>query len=55
YRWWIDLVGGSKWSEEIPWMLQIMLSIEQVIRWFGGQIVINNFNYDGQFKVSSIA
>ncbi|CAF5173000.1 unnamed protein product, partial [Rotaria magnacalcarata] len=19
YRWWIDLVGGSKWSEEIPW------------------------------------
>ncbi|CAM4851931.1 unnamed protein product, partial [Rotaria magnacalcarata] len=54
YRWWIDLVGGSKWSEEIPWMLQIMLSIEQLIRWFGGQIAISNFNYDGQFEVSSI-
>ncbi|CAF4090805.1 unnamed protein product [Rotaria magnacalcarata] len=54
YRWWIDLVGGSKWSEEIPWMLQTMLSIEQLIRWFGGQIAINNFNYDGQFEVSSI-
>ncbi|CAM4940028.1 unnamed protein product [Rotaria socialis] len=43
YRWWIDLVGGSKWSEEIPWMLQIMLSIEQVIRWFGGQVLIDSY------------
>ncbi|CAM4833735.1 unnamed protein product [Rotaria magnacalcarata] len=43
YRWWIDLVGGSKWSEEIPWMLQIMLSIEQLIRWFCGQVLIDSY------------
>ena len=43
YRWWIDLVGGSKWSEEIPWMLQIMLYIEQIIRWCGGEALINTY------------
>ena len=43
YRWWIDLVGGSKWSEEIPWMLQIMLYIEQIIRWCGYQTLIDNY------------
>ena len=53
YRWWIDLVGGSKWSEEIPWMLKIMLYIEQIIRWCGGEALINTYIYDGRYTVSS--
>jgi hypothetical protein len=55
YRWWIDLVGASKWNEEIPWMLQIMLKVEQIIRWCGGQIITNTYIYDGNFQVSSLA
>ncbi|CAF1497504.1 unnamed protein product [Rotaria sordida] len=43
YRWWIYLLGGSKWNEGIPWMLEIMLTIEQIIRWCGGQILTNSY------------
>ncbi|CAF4556033.1 unnamed protein product, partial [Rotaria sp. Silwood2] len=43
YRWWIHLIGESKWNEEIPWMLQIMLTIEKMIRWCGGQILIDSY------------
>ena len=43
YRWWISLVGVSKWNEKIPWMLQIMLKVEQIIRWCGGEIFIANY------------
>ncbi|UJR24645.1 hypothetical protein I4U23_006019 [Adineta vaga] len=43
YRWWIDLFGGSKSNEEIPWMLQTMLVIEQIIRWCGGQQLIESY------------
>ncbi|CAF4208537.1 unnamed protein product, partial [Rotaria sordida] len=55
YRWWIYLLGGSKWNEEIPWMLEIMLTIEQMIRWCGGQLFTNSDIYDGKFEVSSLA
>ncbi|CAF1314155.1 unnamed protein product [Rotaria sp. Silwood1] len=55
YRWWIHLIGGSKWNEEIPCMLQIMLTIEQIIRWCSGQIFTNSDIYDGKFQVSSLA
>ncbi|CAF4324085.1 unnamed protein product [Rotaria sp. Silwood2] len=54
YRWWIHLIGESKWNEEIPWMLQIMLTIEKMIRWCGGQIFTNSYIYDGKFEVSSL-
>ncbi|CAF3549751.1 unnamed protein product [Rotaria sp. Silwood1] len=43
YRWWIHLIGGPKWNEEIPCMLQIMLTIEQIIRWCSGQILIDSY------------
>ena len=55
YRWCIRLVGESQWNEEIPWMLQMMLRVEQIIQWCGGQIIINNYIYDGKFEVSSLA
>ncbi|CAF0856542.1 unnamed protein product [Adineta steineri] len=55
YRWWIDLFGGSLLNEEIPWMLQIMLYVEQIIRWCGGQTIIKNYIYDGKFEISSLA
>ncbi|UJR24644.1 hypothetical protein I4U23_006018 [Adineta vaga] len=55
YRWWIDLFGGSKSNEEIPWMLQMMLKLEEIVRVCAGQKIFNNYNYDGLFEVSSLA
>ena len=43
YRWWIEMLGGSQWNEEIPWMLQIMQMIEQTIRWCGGHMLIDSY------------
>lgn len=43
YRWWIGLVGGSKWNERIPWMLQIMLSVEPIVRWCSGHVFIDSY------------
>ena len=54
YRWWISLVGTSKWNENIPWMLQIMLKVQQIIQSLGGEIITNCFFYDGKFEVSSL-
>jgi hypothetical protein len=55
YRWWISLTGTSRLSEEIPWMLQVLMKIEQVIRWCGGEMLMDSHIYDGRFEVSSIA
>jgi hypothetical protein len=54
YRWWIGLVGASRWNENIPWMLEIMIKVEQIIRWCGGEIAINSHIYDGKFEVSAL-
>jgi hypothetical protein len=54
YRWWIGLVGTSRWNENIPWMLEIMIKVEQIIRWCGGEIAINSHIYDGKFEVSAL-
>ncbi|CAF0894546.1 unnamed protein product [Adineta steineri] len=43
YRWWIDLFGGSLLNEEIPWMLQMMLYVEQIIRWCGGLNLVDSY------------
>ena len=43
YRWWIGLVGASTWSEQIPWMLQAMLKVEQIIQWCGGGMLIESY------------
>ena len=43
YRWWVSVVGGSQVGEEIPWMLQMMLLIEQTVRWCGGQHLLENY------------
>ncbi|CAF1049824.1 unnamed protein product [Adineta ricciae] len=43
YRWWTNFFGGSKSNEDIPWMLQTMLIIEQVIRWCGGEQLIESY------------
>ncbi|CAF1466224.1 unnamed protein product [Rotaria sordida] len=39
YRWWISLVGGSQSTERIPWILQVMQSVEKMIRWCGRLIL----------------
>ncbi|CAF0856523.1 unnamed protein product [Adineta steineri] len=43
YRWWIGLFGGSLLNEDIPWMLQIMLYIEQTLRWCSGLNLIDSY------------
>lgn len=43
YRWWIDMMGGSGRNEDIPWMLQTMLMIEQTVRWCGGQALLDSY------------
>jgi hypothetical protein len=53
YRFWIKLTGTSTSSEQLPWMLYIMLNIEQMIRWCGGQLLMGYQIYDGIFEVSS--
>ena len=53
YRLWIKIMGTSTSSEQIPWMLKLMLKIEQMIRWCGGNVLIGNQMYDGLFEVSS--
>ena len=55
YRWWTNLFGGSKLNEDIPWMLQVMLKIEEVARISVGERIFNNYNYDGLFQVSSLS
>lgn len=54
YRWWIKLAGTSMLSEELPWMINAMLKIEEMIRWCGGHILTGTQIYNGEFEVSSI-
>jgi hypothetical protein len=43
YRWWIGLVGPSASSNRIPWMLQIMYSLEKFVRLGGGNIPFSSY------------
>ncbi|CAF3709741.1 unnamed protein product [Rotaria sp. Silwood1] len=54
YRWWITLIGPVTSTEEIPWIVQLLLYIESIVRWCGGHILTGNYMYDGIFDVSSI-
>jgi hypothetical protein len=54
YRMWIKFMGASTSSEQIPWMLQIMSNIEQIVHWCGGHVLIGNHIYDGTFEVTSL-
>jgi hypothetical protein len=54
YRFWINLVGPPTLSNRIPWMLQIMLNAEKIMRWSSAQILADTHIYDGTFEVSAI-
>ncbi|UJR18075.1 hypothetical protein I4U23_004975 [Adineta vaga] len=54
YRWWINVVGSSSPSEKVHWILEVMLYIEGLIRWCGGEVWSGYDVYDGFFQVSSI-
>ncbi|UJR06741.1 hypothetical protein I4U23_011030 [Adineta vaga] len=54
YRTWIRLVGSSTSNEQLSWMLQIMMYVEKIFQWSGGNSLINNHIYDGKFEVTSI-
>lgn len=54
YRAWISLVGSSTSSEQLSWMLRMMLHTEKIVRWSGGYLLTNSYIYDGTFEVSNI-